>query len=348
VVCRELKCYPFGMEMPGREYSSGSGYRYGFNGKEKDDEVMGEGNEIDYGMRVYDTRIGRFLSMDPLLEKFPMLTPYQYASNTPIQAIDIDGTEGTKYEVLYEENGQTKIKTVVDVDVYVGVSKTNPSFYQVADVPTIKSGLEKEYNQGFKVDDQLVEFNFNVKTFDVDVQSVDDFSKNLQKTSSVETDELQFIDANTKLPVYRKSITGVAIATKITPAGTSEQGGTLVNRVTINSTASDKRHTESHELGHFFLLGSPKNPSTAKTHNAMGGIFTYKTVDEEGNVIQDVQGMNLSNIKEFIKNIPTKKSPAPTTVGSIVKLTSTPNVTAPSPPAPMRLSIPKKNEAKKK
>ncbi|HWJ29919.1 MAG TPA: hypothetical protein VNS32_25490, partial [Flavisolibacter sp.] len=41
-------------------------YRYGFNGKENDDEVKGEGNQQDYGMRVYDTRLGKFLSVDPL------------------------------------------------------------------------------------------------------------------------------------------------------------------------------------------------------------------------------------------------------------------------------------------
>ena len=81
------------MGMPGRKYSAGSGYRYGFNGKENDDEVKGEGNQQDYGERVYDPRIAKFLSVDPLGKKFPELTPYQFASNTPIQAIDLDGLE---------------------------------------------------------------------------------------------------------------------------------------------------------------------------------------------------------------------------------------------------------------
>jgi RHS repeat-associated protein len=87
--------YPFGMQMPGRTYLAGSSlsYRYGFNGKEKDDEVMGAGNEIDYGMRVYDPRAGRFLSVDPITKKYPELTPYQFASNRPIQGVDRDGLE---------------------------------------------------------------------------------------------------------------------------------------------------------------------------------------------------------------------------------------------------------------
>ncbi|WP_166437076.1 LamG-like jellyroll fold domain-containing protein [Niastella caeni] len=84
--------YPFGMQMPGRIFNGGN-YRYGFNGKENDNEVKGEGNQQDYGMRIYDPRIGKFLSVDPITAEYPELTPYQFASNTPIQAIDLDGLE---------------------------------------------------------------------------------------------------------------------------------------------------------------------------------------------------------------------------------------------------------------
>ncbi|OMP74586.1 hypothetical protein BW716_34585 [[Flexibacter] sp. ATCC 35208] len=72
------------------------GYRYGFNGKENDNEIKGVGNQQDYGMRVYDPRVGKFLSVDPLTPKYPDLTPYQFASNMPIWAIDLDGLESFK------------------------------------------------------------------------------------------------------------------------------------------------------------------------------------------------------------------------------------------------------------
>ncbi len=54
--------------MPNRKYSASNFYRYGFNGKEKDNEAKGEGNQYDYGFRVYDPRLGRFLSEDPLTQ----------------------------------------------------------------------------------------------------------------------------------------------------------------------------------------------------------------------------------------------------------------------------------------
>ncbi|RAJ02326.1 RHS repeat-associated protein [Chitinophaga skermanii] len=69
------------------------GYRYGFNGKENDNEVKGDGNQQDYGMRIYDPRIGKFFSVDPLSIKYPDLAPYQFAANTPIAAIDWNGLE---------------------------------------------------------------------------------------------------------------------------------------------------------------------------------------------------------------------------------------------------------------
>jgi len=85
--------YPFGMAMPGRTYSAAGAYRYGFNGKENDNEVKGEGNQQDYGMRIYDPRLGKFLSVDPLRKKYPFYSPYQFAGNTPIWASDLDGAE---------------------------------------------------------------------------------------------------------------------------------------------------------------------------------------------------------------------------------------------------------------
>ncbi|SFF07576.1 RHS repeat-associated core domain-containing protein [Chitinophaga sp. CF118] len=86
--------YPFGSLMPGRTFSSDNNkYRYGFNGKENDNEVKGEGNQQDYGFRIYDPRIGKFLSVDPLTKSYPELTPYQFAGNMPIRFIDLDGLE---------------------------------------------------------------------------------------------------------------------------------------------------------------------------------------------------------------------------------------------------------------
>jgi len=88
--------YPFGMDMPNRSFNAGD-YRFGFNGKEADrNGEWGNLNHYDYGFRIYNPGIAKFLSVDPLRREYPWYTPYQFAGNTPIQAIDIDGLEPGK------------------------------------------------------------------------------------------------------------------------------------------------------------------------------------------------------------------------------------------------------------
>ena len=79
--------------MPGRRYSAGNQYRYGFNGKENDSEIKGEGNQQDYGMLIYDPRLWRFLSVDPLAKEYSSWSTYSFAMDRPLDGIDLDGTE---------------------------------------------------------------------------------------------------------------------------------------------------------------------------------------------------------------------------------------------------------------
>jgi RHS repeat-associated protein len=85
--------YPFGMPMGGRNFKSSGNFPYGFNGKLKVDEISGDGNHIDFGARGYDTRLGRWWSIDPLFAKYPYQSPYDFAINNPILFIDKDGED---------------------------------------------------------------------------------------------------------------------------------------------------------------------------------------------------------------------------------------------------------------
>ena len=88
--------YAFGMDMPGRKTEPIDNYKYSFNGK-LDDKSDGWQTQ-DYGYRTYDYRLGRFISQDPLREDFAYLTPYQFASNSPVSNIDLDGLEAIRPE----------------------------------------------------------------------------------------------------------------------------------------------------------------------------------------------------------------------------------------------------------
>lgn len=82
--------YPYGMTEPGRSYQPDQ-YRFGFSGKEEDNEMNGDDNAIDFGARIYNPRLARWLSMEPHVRDYPWMTPYSYAANMPTNHIDPDG-----------------------------------------------------------------------------------------------------------------------------------------------------------------------------------------------------------------------------------------------------------------
>lgn len=66
-------------------------------------------------MRIYDPRVGRFLSLDPLQAQYSELTPYQFASNSPISGIDLDGLEFAWAQTVWNKTTsgyETAIKAV--------------------------------------------------------------------------------------------------------------------------------------------------------------------------------------------------------------------------------------------
>jgi len=79
--------YPYGMTMPGRSGVNGADTRFRFTGKERDVE-----SGFDYfGARYYDSRIARWMSVDPLAGKYPNWSPYIYCKANPIKLIDPKG-----------------------------------------------------------------------------------------------------------------------------------------------------------------------------------------------------------------------------------------------------------------
>ncbi len=89
--------YPFGMEMPDRHTNEGA-YRFGYNGMELDNETKGNGNSYTTEFRQYDPRLGRWLSLDPMMAQFPWMSPYVAFDNNPILYIDPYGLESVNPE----------------------------------------------------------------------------------------------------------------------------------------------------------------------------------------------------------------------------------------------------------
>ena len=83
---------PFGQIMPNR-HASDNTYRYGFQGQERDDELKGDGNSVNFEFRMHDPRLGRFFAVDPLANRFPHNSPYAFSENRLLDAIELEGRE---------------------------------------------------------------------------------------------------------------------------------------------------------------------------------------------------------------------------------------------------------------
>ncbi|HEX8549533.1 MAG TPA: RHS repeat-associated core domain-containing protein [Cytophagaceae bacterium] len=104
--------YAFGATQPGRNKDV-RGYRFNFNGKEMDYEIGWQ----DHGMRIYRPDIGRFGSVDPIASSYPELTPYQFASNRPIDRIDLDGLEFLSLSSYRLTDKQIKVVHEAQVEI---------------------------------------------------------------------------------------------------------------------------------------------------------------------------------------------------------------------------------------
>lgn len=87
--------YPFGASRSDSK-NSGQTQPYKYNGKELD--YYEDLAWYDYGARMYDPVLGRFMTQDPLAENEPGISPYVYCRNNPIRYVDPNGKEPTEEE----------------------------------------------------------------------------------------------------------------------------------------------------------------------------------------------------------------------------------------------------------
>jgi RHS repeat-associated protein len=127
--------------MPGRSFNSNS-YKYGFNGKENDNEVVGTGEGTqDFGARIYNPALGKFLSCDPKGAMNPGLSPYSFAANNPIMFIDVKG-ENPGLPFLFAVGAIANFVTQVSVHYALNGGDLGAALKKVDYFDVIMTGFE--------------------------------------------------------------------------------------------------------------------------------------------------------------------------------------------------------------
>jgi len=92
-------------------------YRYGFQGQDRDDEVKGAGNSINFKYRMHDPRLGRFFAIDPLFKEYPWNSPYAFSENRVIDRIELEGLESSAEWLWSLRNPRAALTIKTNADV---------------------------------------------------------------------------------------------------------------------------------------------------------------------------------------------------------------------------------------
>jgi len=121
--------------------------RYKFNGKELDPQT----GYYYYGARYYDPVVSRWLSIDPLAEKYPGLSPYNYTANNPVMLVDPDGkwVKDSKGNLVAEkgDNAWTLAK-YLNTSPYIAIKMLGEQGYKI----NSKGILQLKVGDVFKVE----------------------------------------------------------------------------------------------------------------------------------------------------------------------------------------------------
>jgi len=257
--------------------------------------------------RLEGEKHSRFLSVDPLTKGYPMLTPYQYASNSPIMNIDLDGLEGVKVTDV-----EKKTITVIVNVLYVLKTTTKEASSNVNEkqLERIKTNLTKELNKkAFK--DEIT--GFDVK-FEINFTPI----KTMAEVNTAFADNNDIQDNRMVLLMQDEKDLGIVTDAEGNEYQAVSPGESSWRIYKISSSRNG--HTQAHEILHNLIHNHKNAPEDLKNqidpnnqkegHKKAGGIFIYEDA-RDGTKKEDI---NQKNIQDILRTVPEKEKANPAAI----------------------------------
>jgi RHS repeat-associated protein len=230
---------PFGVTLTNRNFNSAD-YRYGFQNQERDDEMKGEGNSVNFTYRMHDTRLGRFFAVDPLASQFSYNSPYAFSENKVIEAVEMEGLE-----VVYTKNIRSDGYTVITItaDIQIRNSSSEVHTLSIQELKTYAKAAKKGIEEKFSLTDTENKIIYNTK---VNLQ----YSKEVDPTDGYEEDAESFSIQFTRDP--STNVTGdIGNTQKNNFVVAVTKGSDPLNlKSLINLETSLVSRVAAHEFGH--------------------------------------------------------------------------------------------------
>jgi len=197
--------YPFGMGMDGRTQSAG-GYRWGFNGQEKDDEVAGSGNSYSAEFWQYDSRLGRRWNVDPVVKHHE--SPYAAFASNPIWFIDPNGADTSfadKQAKIDFENAYSNVNNRIS-----GLESTISGYDEQLANGSLSKGEQRKMEKGRKTAQyELEKWNKLKADFDNIISNPDVMFRYSSNTNELKNDENGITEGQINRDQYGRIVGGI-------------------------------------------------------------------------------------------------------------------------------------------
>jgi RHS repeat-associated protein len=194
----------------------------------KDDEVHdATGTSYDFGARIYDSRVGRFLSIDPLAAKYPNQSPYAGFNDNPLLFADPTGKSG---EVTIDKAAKTL--TITSHMIFYG-SEASPSLAKQT-----ASDVENKWNESCHT------VIIDGESYQVQFKITGEYRQCLTPDEIAQNTDIK----NNYIRVETSNFRGISFM---------DAAGSNTGHFMTGNIRADGSSTEGHEMGHGYGLDHP-------------------------------------------------------------------------------------------